>query len=69
MIVKEGLRLYFLGVFFVRSFRKGCKIRGFYVLENILFVVNVYVVMRDFDFWENFNEFKLERFIGFLCLR
>ncbi|KAH0855041.1 hypothetical protein HID58_020521, partial [Brassica napus] len=67
--VKEGLRLHPPGALFARSSREGCKIRGFYVPENTPLVVNAYAVMRDPDSWENPNEFKPERFIGFPCSR
>ncbi|WZY94869.1 hypothetical protein YC2023_067198 [Brassica napus] len=67
--VKEGLRLHPPGALFARSSREGCKIRGFYVPENTPLVVNAYAVMRDPDSWENPNEFKPERFLGFPCSR
>ncbi|CAG7877001.1 unnamed protein product [Brassica rapa] len=67
--VKEGLRLHPPGALFARSSREGCKIRGFYVPVNTPLVVNAYAVMRDPDSWENPNEFKPERFLGFPCSR
>ncbi|KAF8054037.1 hypothetical protein N665_1355s0019 [Sinapis alba] len=65
--VKEGLRLHPPGALFARSSGEGCKIRGFYIPENTPLVIKAYAVMRDPDSWEDPNEFKPERFLGFPC--
>nr|QWK52381.1 cytochrome P450 705A8 [Isatis tinctoria] len=63
-VVKEGLRLHPPAPLVVRTFREGCKIGGFDVLEKTTLVVNCYAVMRDPDFWEDPEEFKPERFLA-----
>ncbi|CAG7901626.1 hypothetical protein BRARA_G00773 [Brassica rapa] len=62
-VVKEGLRLHPPVPLVLRSFREGCEIGGFDVLEKTKLVVNCYAVMRDPDVWEYPEEFKPERFL------
>lgn len=63
-VVKEGLRLYPAFPVLIRLFRRGCKVKGFYIPKSTLLVVNSYAVMRDPNVWEDPDEFKPERFLG-----
>ncbi|CAH2053248.1 unnamed protein product [Thlaspi arvense] len=63
-VVKEGLRLHPPSPLSVRTFQESCEIKGFYIREKTVLVVNAYAVMRDPDSWEDANEFKPERFLG-----
>ncbi|KAL0719119.1 hypothetical protein Bca4012_068443 [Brassica carinata] len=63
-VVKEALRLHPPGPLLVRKFQEGCEIKGFYIPEKTLLVINAYAVMRDPDSWEDPDDFKPERFLS-----
>ncbi|CAF1932241.1 unnamed protein product [Brassica oleracea var. botrytis] len=63
-VVKEGLRMYPPVPLFGRRLQEGCKMGGSYVAEKTTLVVNGYAIMRDSNYWEDPDEFKLERFLG-----
>ncbi|EOA23828.1 hypothetical protein CARUB_v10017044mg [Capsella rubella] len=61
--VKEGLRMHPPSPLLVRTFQESCEVKGFYMPEKTMLVINVYALMRDPDTWEDPNEFKPERFL------
>lgn len=62
-IINEILR-FFLFVFFLVLYYlfKDLIIGGYYVFKGIMLLVNVWVIYRDFDLWEDLIKFELERF-------
>ncbi|KAL0857204.1 hypothetical protein Bca101_062358 [Brassica carinata] len=63
-VVKEALRLHPPGPLLVRKFQEGCEIKGFYIPEKTILVINAYAVMRDPDSWKDPDDFKPERFLS-----
>ncbi|XP_010514626.1 PREDICTED: cytochrome P450 705A5-like [Camelina sativa] len=63
VVVKEGLRMHPPSPLVVRTFQESCEVKGFYMPEKTMLVINVYALMRDPESWEDPNEFKPERFL------
>ncbi|XP_010502915.2 PREDICTED: cytochrome P450 705A5-like [Camelina sativa] len=63
VVVKEGLRMHPPSPLVVRTFQESCEVKGFYMPEKTMLVINVYALMRDPESWDDPNEFKPERFL------
>ncbi|OMO54091.1 Cytochrome P450 [Corchorus olitorius] len=62
-IVKETLRLHPTGPMIVRESSENCSIAGYNFPSKTRLFVNVWVIGRDPNHWENPLEFLLERFV------
>ncbi|KAM3686240.1 hypothetical protein ACJW31_11G183000 [Castanea mollissima] len=62
-VVKETLRLYPPLPVTTRKCRQNCEIGGFEIPQETVVLINLYVIMRDPELWNNPNEFQPERFL------
>ncbi|XP_075644400.1 cytochrome P450 705A22-like [Castanea sativa] len=62
-VVKETLRLYPPLPVTTRKCRQNCEIGGFEIPQETVVLINLYVIMRDPELWDNPNEFQPERFL------
>ncbi|XP_059283178.1 geraniol 8-hydroxylase-like [Lycium ferocissimum] len=63
-IVKETMRLHPPGPFFLRNAKQDVEVCGYFVPKGSLVVVNVWLMGRDPNIWEDPLVFKPERFWG-----
>ena len=53
IVVKETLQLYLPLPVTTRNCRQSCKFGGFEIPQETIVLINLYVIMRDLDLWNN----------------
>ncbi|CAN6362585.1 unnamed protein product [Urochloa humidicola] len=62
LVIKEALRLHTPVPLLPRKCRKACQFMGYHIPKGMAVLINMWAISRDPRYWDDPEEFKLERF-------